>query len=218
MRAIFRKDLKRKAEDMSRSSSYRLRGRPVPNQKIERYKKEKGLIFEESLPDETTPSAISCETPRSLPESPPSEPEAPREGSPNYGSSVNTTGWSASALSSNDQEEDESSTHDITIPRPSSPLHPDVQCSAIKQESTKALMDLGSGTLSNDHRIVDEKDSMAKVDTVNGPQEFGECKCPLCILTLAGDAPADPDMEIFKPQLYQPRPKYQKSILIIVCL
>lgn len=78
MRAIVRKDVKRKAEDMLMPSSFRPRGRPVPNQRIERYKKEKGLTVGDRLSDEATPSDINCDTPRNLPENPPSEPEAPR--------------------------------------------------------------------------------------------------------------------------------------------
>lgn len=39
MRAIVRKDLKRKAENPSKPTKFRLRKRPVPPEKIERYKK-----------------------------------------------------------------------------------------------------------------------------------------------------------------------------------
>ena len=43
MAAIVRKDLKRRAEDPHRSSAFRLRGNPVPEQKIERYKIARGI-------------------------------------------------------------------------------------------------------------------------------------------------------------------------------
>ena len=40
MKAIARKELKRKAENPLKSSSFRLRGKPVPARKIERYMKQ----------------------------------------------------------------------------------------------------------------------------------------------------------------------------------
>ena len=43
MAAIVRKDLKRRAEDPHRPSAFRLRGRPVTEQKIERYKSSRGI-------------------------------------------------------------------------------------------------------------------------------------------------------------------------------
>ena len=64
MRAIVRKDLKRKAGDPLRPSAFRFRGRPVPTQKIERYEKEKVFGMDNQPLYETTPSAISCETPK----------------------------------------------------------------------------------------------------------------------------------------------------------
>ena len=47
MKAIFRKDLKRKADDPLRPSTFRVRGRPVPQPKIDRYKRDQG--FSEDL-------------------------------------------------------------------------------------------------------------------------------------------------------------------------
>ena len=90
MAAIIVKDLKRKAEDPLRLSTFRLRGRPVPVQKIERYLKDKGQpqeldflanagIFKSSHvcvrvdQSTVTPSDISCETPIALPATPESE-------------------------------------------------------------------------------------------------------------------------------------------------
>ncbi|KAL8787109.1 MAG: hypothetical protein Q9195_007937 [Heterodermia aff. obscurata] len=62
MRAIAHKDLKRKAEDPLRPSTFRLRGKPVPNSKIERYEKDKGFLNDGFDPLAATPSAISCNT------------------------------------------------------------------------------------------------------------------------------------------------------------
>jgi len=82
MRAIVRKDLKRKAEDPFRATVFRLRKRLVPTEKIERYRRDHGLVEEtimsdagmpisiarsivapDNLPSAATPSDISCETP-----------------------------------------------------------------------------------------------------------------------------------------------------------
>ena len=79
MRAIAHKDFKRKAEDALRPSTFRLRGKPVPNHKIERYEKEKCLFDDEFDPIEATPSFISCDTPRSMPNSPTVQPETSME-------------------------------------------------------------------------------------------------------------------------------------------
>lgn len=46
MRAIIRKDLKRKAEDPSRGSTFRLRKRLVPTEKIERYRRDHSPVDE----------------------------------------------------------------------------------------------------------------------------------------------------------------------------
>lgn len=88
MAAIVLKDLKRKAEDPNRSSTFRLRGNPVPEQKIERYKSARGICEGSAfaanagisnLPTQVvhashmavaTPSDISCETPRPIGGSP----------------------------------------------------------------------------------------------------------------------------------------------------
>ena len=80
MRAIVHKNLKRKAEDPSRPSAFRLRGKPVPEHKIERYEKDKGLCNDHFDPLEATPSAISCDTPRSMPKSPTIQLEASTDG------------------------------------------------------------------------------------------------------------------------------------------
>ena len=45
MMDIVRKDMKRKAEDPLRPSSYRLRGRSVPEHKIERFKKDRNIVY-----------------------------------------------------------------------------------------------------------------------------------------------------------------------------
>ena len=79
MRAIVHKDLKRKAEDPLRPSAFRLRGKPVPKNKIERYEKDKGWLDDDLDPLEATPSIISCETPRSVPKSPTVQPETSDE-------------------------------------------------------------------------------------------------------------------------------------------
>ena len=42
MKAIVRKELKRKAEDPLRPSTFRVRGRPVPQPRIDRYKRGHG--------------------------------------------------------------------------------------------------------------------------------------------------------------------------------
>lgn len=42
MKAIIRKELKRKAEDPLRPSTFRVRGRPVPQPRIDRYKRGHG--------------------------------------------------------------------------------------------------------------------------------------------------------------------------------
>lgn len=75
-------------------------------------------------------------------------------------------------------------------------------------------MDLGSGTLSKDCRTVDENGTISKVDDANGPQENGECKCSLCIMTLASDAPAYLDMETFKAHFYQPGPAIPAPVVL----
>ena len=79
MKAIVNKDLKRKAENPLRPSAFRLRGKPVPNHKIERYEKDNGLANDDLDSLEATPSAISCDTPRSMPESPTVQPEPSTE-------------------------------------------------------------------------------------------------------------------------------------------
>ena len=79
MKAIVKKDLKRKAENPLRPSAFRLRGKPVPNHKIERYEKDNGLANDDLDPLEATPSAISCDTPRSMPKSPTVQPEPSTE-------------------------------------------------------------------------------------------------------------------------------------------
>lgn len=85
MRAIVRKDLKRKAEDPSRATTFRLRKRQVPAEKIERYRRDHGSVEETLMSDAgtltsntcslislnnlmnvATPSNISCETPLSV--------------------------------------------------------------------------------------------------------------------------------------------------------
>ena len=80
MRAIVNKDLKRKAEDPLRPSAFRLRGKPVPKHKVERYEKDKGLSNDDFDPLAATPSVISCDTPRSVPQSPTAQPDASSEG------------------------------------------------------------------------------------------------------------------------------------------
>ena len=96
MRAIVRKDLKRKAKDPLRPSSFRLRGRPVPKQKIERYEKDKGFAAGDLLTDEATPSAISCETPRSVSKSPPLQEGTASRGFQYYNSLTEKQGQSIS--------------------------------------------------------------------------------------------------------------------------
>ena len=85
MRAIIRKEQKRRAHNGSKASTFRLRHRPVPDQKIERYKRTHDITDETLFSDArtwflstrcilsfanvqmlATPSDISCETPRSL--------------------------------------------------------------------------------------------------------------------------------------------------------
>lgn len=82
MRAIVRKDLKRKAEDPFRPTVIRLRKRLVPKEKIERYRRDHDTVEETIMSDAgtpitnarsfvahdnplnvATPSDISCETP-----------------------------------------------------------------------------------------------------------------------------------------------------------
>ncbi len=82
MRAIVRKDLKRKAEDPFRATIFRLRKRLIPTEKIERYRRDHGLIEGTIMSDGgtrtsivrgvvalanflnvATPSDLSCETP-----------------------------------------------------------------------------------------------------------------------------------------------------------
>ncbi len=82
MRAIVRKDLKRKAEDPFRATIFRLRKRLIPTEKIERYRREHGLVEGTIMSDGgvlkcivcsfvalanllnvVTPSDLSCETP-----------------------------------------------------------------------------------------------------------------------------------------------------------
>ena len=79
MRAMVRKDLKRKAEDPLRPSAFRLRGKSIPKHKIERYEKDKGLYNDDDDPLVATPSFISCDTPKSMPESPTVQPQASAE-------------------------------------------------------------------------------------------------------------------------------------------
>jgi len=84
MRAIARKDRKRKADDPFKATTYRLRKRTVPPQRIERYKKDHHITSETSISEAgmlkciatftlakddiglATPSDLSCETPQSL--------------------------------------------------------------------------------------------------------------------------------------------------------
>ena len=75
MRAIVNKDLKRKAENPLRLSAFRLRGKPVPKHKIERYEKDNDLANDDLDPLKATPSVISCDTPRSMPKSSTAQPE-----------------------------------------------------------------------------------------------------------------------------------------------
>ncbi len=82
MRAIVRKDRKRKAEDPLRETTFRLREQPVPTEKIERYRRDHGFTEDTIMSDAgtpisnarrvtaldnllnvATPSDISCETP-----------------------------------------------------------------------------------------------------------------------------------------------------------
>ncbi len=49
MRAIARKDRKRKAEDPLKATTYRLRKRAVPPQRIERYKKDHHVTDETEI-------------------------------------------------------------------------------------------------------------------------------------------------------------------------
>jgi len=84
MRAIARKDRKRKTEDPLKATTYRLRKRMVPPQRIERYKRDHHITDETAISEAgmlkritslafangniglATPSDLSCETPRSL--------------------------------------------------------------------------------------------------------------------------------------------------------
>lgn len=58
MRAIVRKDLKRKAEDPFRATIFRLRKRLIPTEKIERYKRDHGLVEGTIMSDGGTPISI----------------------------------------------------------------------------------------------------------------------------------------------------------------
>lgn len=51
MRPIVRKDMKRRAEDPSKKTNYRLRRRPVPPERIERYKKMRAITDKTELSD-----------------------------------------------------------------------------------------------------------------------------------------------------------------------
>lgn len=84
MRAIVRKNRKRKADDPSQATTYRLRKRTVPPQRIERYMKDRHITNETAISEAgilkcnaastlakadivlATPSDLSCESPRSL--------------------------------------------------------------------------------------------------------------------------------------------------------
>lgn len=56
MRAIVRKDLKRKAEDPFKATVFRLRKRLVPLDKIERYRKEHGITERTIMSDASKPA------------------------------------------------------------------------------------------------------------------------------------------------------------------
>jgi len=58
MRAIVRKDLKRKAEDPFRATIFRLRKRLIPTEKIERYKRDHGLVEGTIMSDGGAPISI----------------------------------------------------------------------------------------------------------------------------------------------------------------
>lgn len=49
MRAIVRRDRKRKADDSSKAATYRLRKRTVPPQRIERYMKDHRITDETTI-------------------------------------------------------------------------------------------------------------------------------------------------------------------------
>ncbi len=84
MKAIVRKDRKRKAEDPLKTTTYRLRGRTAAPQRIERYKKDHHITDDTAISEAgmlkkitvsafvngniglATPSDLSCETPRPL--------------------------------------------------------------------------------------------------------------------------------------------------------
>lgn len=84
MRAVVRKDLKRKAQDPSKATAFRLRKRPVPAQRIERYMSRNHILDGDTISEAgmlvcspictlatgdkrlATPSDFSCESPRSL--------------------------------------------------------------------------------------------------------------------------------------------------------
>ena len=55
MRAIVRKDLKRKADDSFKATIFRLRKRPVPPQRIERYKRRHAISDETTISDAGKP-------------------------------------------------------------------------------------------------------------------------------------------------------------------
>lgn len=60
MKAIVRKELKRKAEDPLRSSTFRVRGMLVPQPRIDRYKR--GYSCSEDLATELDAGKIVCMT------------------------------------------------------------------------------------------------------------------------------------------------------------
>ena len=98
MKAIVCKELKRKAEDPLKLSSFRVRGKPVPPSKIARYKKSSGkedettsfsagevlgiLHWISSLKKLATPSDISCETPENSTFTPVETPKQPSDQMP----------------------------------------------------------------------------------------------------------------------------------------